>query len=457
MRRNYRRPMLTRHKYWLGWAGLAHRLIYEIHIARYLFAVAPFFAHIQYHNQLLYVIVLRPSGQYLFKPIPTSLPMTTENLQPNPLMQQIMPESATEVDDEPEDPSLNITRPFDPDRIRINTIPALIDGIIKRIDHDEIDLAPEFQRKARLWSLENKSRLIESLLLKIPLPVFYVAADDKDRWAVVDGIQRLTTIYDFVKNKFPLHGLEYLTQLNDETFQTLPRTFQRRIEETSLAMNLILDGTPEEVMINIFKRINTGGMPLTSQEVRNALNKGKVRDLLQNLARSAELTAAATGPVNDGRMGAQELVLRFLAFYTQPWQEYVQNNLGLDQFLNSAMRRLNNLPANKIDEFSLVFRKTMAISHAIFDDNAFRKPKSPDGYRSPINRALFEAWGVTLAKLSDEEQAILIGKKQQIRDDFTQLMANPIFNTAISSSTGALARVTTRFTEIEHLIQNALK
>jgi hypothetical protein len=222
-------------------------------------------------------------------------------------------------------------------------------------------------------------------------------------------------------------------------------------------MNLILDGTPEEVMINIFKRINTGGMPLTSQEIRNALNKGKVRALLQNLAKSAELTAAATGPVNDERMGAQELVLRFLAFYTQPWQEYVQNNFGLDKFLNSAMRRLNNLPATEIDRLSHIFLKTMTLAHAIFDDNAFRKPKSPAGARSPINRALFEAWGVTLARCSDEEQVILIEKKQQIRDDFIQLIGNPVFNTAISSSTGALARVSTRFTEIENLIQNVLQ
>lgn len=383
--------------------------------------------------------------------------MIIDNPELTPLDAQRLPESIGEVDDESEDPSLNITRPFDPDRIKIHSTPALIDGIIKRINHNEIDLAPAFQRKARLWSQENKSRLIESLLLKIPLPVFYVAADDKDCWSVVDGIQRLTTIYDFVTNKFSLHGLEYLTQLDGLTFEKLPRTFQRRIEETSLSMNLILDGTPEEVMINIFKRINTGGMPLTSQEIRNALNKGKMRDLLRNLAKSPELQTAATIRVNDSRMGAQELVLRFLAFYTQPWQEYVQQNYGLDKFLNSAMRRLNKLPEPELAQLSQVFCKTMLVAHAIFGDNAFRRPKSASGARSPINRALFEAWGVSLARLSDADQAVLIGKKQQVRDDFVQLFANPVFNTAISSSTGALARVTTRFTEIENLIQGALK
>ena len=383
--------------------------------------------------------------------------MTAEALQPTPDSRPFSDKADAEVDVEWEDPNLNITRPFDPDRISIVTLPVTIDSIIKRIDYEEIDLEPEFQRKARLWPPENRSRLIESLLLKIPLPVFYVAVDAKDCWSVVDGIQRLTTIYDFVKSKFPLHGLEYLTQLNELTFQTLPRTFQRRIEETSLAMNLIQDGTPEEVMINIFKRINTGGMPLTSQEIRNALNKGKMRELLKNLAKSPELAAAATIQVNDARMGAQELVLRFLAFYTQPWQEYVQQNLGLDKFLNSAMRRLNKLPDQELAQLARAFCKTMVVAQAIFGDNAFRRPKSPSGARSPINRALFEAWGVTLARLSDEDHKILIDKRQQICANFTQLIANPTFDTAISSSTGALARVSTRFAEIEHLIQNALK
>ncbi len=387
--------------------------------------------------------------------------MTTKISPPNPSMHPPMPESeadASQLEKEQEETSLITTHPFDPALIRIQTTPALIDGIIKRIKHREIDLAPEFQRKARLWPVENKSRLIESLLLKIPLPVFYVAADDNDCWSVVDGIQRLTTIFDFVENKFPLRGMEYLTQLNDQTFQTLPRTFQRRIEETSLAMNVILAGTPEEVMINIFKRINTGGMPLSAQEVRNALYKGKVRELLKTLAESPELSAAATGPVNDNRMGAQELVLRFLAFYTQPWQEYVAQNFSLDRFLNYVMPRLNHLSNDEINQLKHVFCQTMAVAQAIFDDNAFRKPKSPVGGRSPINRALFETWGVTLALRSAEEQAILIAKKQQLQDAFMQLVStNPVFYTAISSSTGAPARVETRFTGIEQLIQDALK
>lgn len=361
-----------------------------------------------------------------------------------------------EIEDEVDDPNLAITRPFDPDKIKVTTIPALIDGIIKRIDFEEIDLAPEFQRKARLWDIGRKSRLIESLLLKIPLPVFYVASDGEDRWSVVDGIQRLTTIYDFVKNTFELQDLEYLVKLNGSNFDQLPRPMQRRIEETQLTVNLIQDGTPEEVMINIFKRINTGGMELTAQEIRNALNKGVVRKFLQDVAKAKEFSMATTKPVNDSRMQAQEMVLRFYAFYLHSWQEYAEKNIGLDKFLTQTMRELNDLSEIERGNLGEVFRQTMDCSRAIFGDDTFRKPQS-DGRRKPINKALFETWSVNLAHCSPEQRTDLIEKKDILVDGFKQLMADEKFNTSISSSTDASSRVEIRFSKVAQLIQETIK
>ena len=248
---------------------------------------------------------------------------------------------ATGVEIEQPDPSgaaIDIERPFDPDKIKVARESKTISLLSTRIDHGEIDLAPEFQRRARIWDIGRKSRLIESILLRIPLPVFYVASDKQESWAVVDGLQRLTTIHDFINGLFELKGLEYLVQFNDDKFAALPRSMQRRIEETELVINIIQPGTPEEVMFNIFSRINTGGLTLNGQEIRHALNKGPARAFLETLAMSEPFLKATTGSVSDARMAGRECALRFLAFRMTIWSEYGTNDL--DGFLNAAMQRL---------------------------------------------------------------------------------------------------------------------
>ena len=168
-----------------------------------------------------------------------------------------------------------IDDPFDPTTIRITTKQPTVDLVVDRMRHEEIDLQPDFQRGDNVWPIRTRSRLIESLLLRIPLPVFYMAADRNDNWKVVDGLQRLSTLRDFVLNKkLRLRGLEYLTQFDGNSFDDLPRPMQRRITETQLSCHVIEPGTPPEVMYNVFKRINTEGRPLVAQEIRHALNPG---------------------------------------------------------------------------------------------------------------------------------------------------------------------------------------
>lgn len=348
-----------------------------------------------------------------------------------------------------------IQKPFDPERIKVKTTGRTIDLIVRRIDHGEVDLAPEFQRRARVWDAGRKSRLIESLLLRIPLPVFYVAADSSENWAVVDGLQRLTTIHDFVKDGFRLSGLEYLMSLDHLRFSDLPRAMQRRIEETELVIHVIEQGTPEEVMINIFKRINTGGVSLKAQEIRNALYKGPARAFLRNLASSEEFTLATASSVSDKRMDAQECVLRWLAFNVGPWESYESNDL--DGFLSMSMRRLNEIDDAQRDALAIEFARAMSAAHEVFGDYAFRKRESRDGRRNPVSKALFEAWGVNLARRSDDELAALVDRKESVTDAFIQLMTEDRdFDVAISYSTGDPRRVAKRFGAIKELIDRVL-
>ena len=143
------------------------------------------------------------------------------------------------------DNEARIEHPFDPEQIKIRTVNISVDYIVGRIQHNEIDLAPPFQRMRDIWKLGPKSRLIESLLLRIPIPVFYVAADEDENWLVVDGLQRFSTVYDYMTGKFLLKDLEYLKRIEGKKFSQLNRPYQRRISETQLVVNVIERALPK--------------------------------------------------------------------------------------------------------------------------------------------------------------------------------------------------------------------
>lgn len=216
-----------------------------------------------------------------------------------------------------------ITTPYDPSKTNIVSKTQSVDSWAKRIAHGEIDMAPEFQRHADFWSAEKMSRLIESLLIRIPLPRFCFDGSDDNQWLIVDGLQRLSTLKRFlVEKELALTGLEYLKDYDQFRFEELPRDLQRRIEKTQVTLHIIQAGTPREVKFNIFKRINTGRLSLTPQEIRHALYPGPAAGLLAHLAKSEEFQAATAGNVSPRRMTDQEMVLRFLAFRITGYQRY---------------------------------------------------------------------------------------------------------------------------------------
>lgn len=348
-----------------------------------------------------------------------------------------------------------IKHPFDPTLIRVETKTATINLLLSRIEAGEIDLSPAFQRKAGIWSSKAQSRLIESLLMRIPLPALYIDGTDEDRWVVVDGLQRLTTLKRFVLDKtLHLTDLEFLTDFTNYTYDELPRNFQRRIQETQLTVYLISRGTPEEVKFTIFRRINTGGKPLSPQEIRHALNQGKATILLEELSQSPEFQAATAGGVSDERMDDRELVLRFLAFTMTHYSTYTTQDF--DAFLYNAMKIINNLSDIEIDSLKEQFTRSMQAAEQIFGNDAFRKRYREDDRRKPINKSLFESWSVNLNSLSDEQLDTVFSRAQQVRQRFIELMNNRDFDSAISQGTGDVAKVQRRFGLVNQLLQEVL-
>lgn len=348
-----------------------------------------------------------------------------------------------------------ITEPFDPTLIRVETKPMTIDLVLARIRENEIDLKPGFQRKAGIWKEPAQSRLIESILIRIPLPAFYMDATNDEKWLVVDGLQRLTTLKRFVIDKtLQLTGLEFLKQLNGKTFDDLPRNFRRRIVETQVTVYLIEKQTPPKVKFTIFKRINTGGLPLSAQEIRHALNQGKVTELLARLANSSEFKQATDNGIRDDRMADRECVLRFLSFTITPYTEYRVKDF--DNFLNERMADINKMSDQKREALGHQFRRAMVAAFDIFGKDAFRKRYGKNAARYPINKALFEIWSVNLNRLNDNQLRILKERKDVVIEKFITLMNNREFDNAISQGTGDIKKVELRFRKVEQLTMEVL-
>ena len=361
------------------------------------------------------------------------------------------------VEPDREDEEARIEHPFDPEKIKVRPVNVLVEQLVSRIRHGEIDLAPDFQRRQDIWKPKDQCRLVESLLLKIPLPVFYVAADEKENWVVVDGLQRMSTIDRYVRGDFALSDLEYLTRLKGKKFNDLNRPMQRRINETQLVVNVIEPETPDEVMFNIFRRINTGGIKLNGQEIRHALISGPIREYLKNLSATKEFLEATDHSIKPERMVDRDCVLRFLAFHIDDWKNYAANDI--DGYLTDAMKRINKMTEQERDSIAADFKKSMRAASDTFGEYAFRKLHQDQGdlRRGRINKALFGAWAVGLARRSRKEINCLVRNRARVREGFMALLKDDReFERAISYSTGTPARVRKQFQAIDDLIKECL-
>lgn len=346
----------------------------------------------------------------------------------------------------------DINEPFDPKDIDIQAVQTTMDTLIKRLEYQEIDLNPEFQRAANLWKPQFMSRLIESLLIRFPLPAFYFDASDDDKWQVVDGLQRLSTIKKFVLDKkMKLQKLEFLHNFEGMTYEDLPRNMQRRIDEAQITMYLIKPGTPSNVKFSLFYRINTGGLQLKAQEIRHALsqgiNNGQASKFLKEI--SDNTLFKEVGRVSDKRMLDRELILRYVSLKLRNYMEYKPPMIS---FLNNAMEELGNSSQDELKSLKEGILQSFYISKEIFGEDAFRKSIIDNSKHKVINRALFEAVSVTLSTLDDNQVRNLLQNKMEFLDDFKGLFNDNEFYASITYSTAETTSVQTRFNMITKIV-----
>ena len=380
---------------------------------------------------------------------PTKNIKDTLNIDDNDLFQEIAVEK--------EDSEAFMEKPFNPALINIELKSPTIFNLLDRMRQNppEIDLYTEFQRRDDLWDAGKQSRLIESILVKFPLPAFFFDGTDDNKWLVVDGLQRLSALRNFViKESLALEGLEFLKNLEGKRYNELPRSMKRIIDTTQVTAHIINPGTPPEVKFNIFRRINTGGLILDPQEIRHALNQGIPATFVAELATLQEFLDATGRKIPTARMADREFVTRFLAFYLTPPKDYTPD---LDSFLNDSMARLHSLPSTERDAVRQAFRRAMVTADEVFGSWAFRKAHEYPLKRKPINKALFEVWSVTLARLPQEDLSRLAGRKEQVLAEFAALCRDDKeFMNSISLGTGEKTQVITRFDRVNQLVGRML-
>lgn len=361
-----------------------------------------------------------------------------------------------EIEDTSSEQDKRITYPFNPNDIEIETPPYTIGYLIDRMEHGEINMNTDFQREGNLWTEEKQSRLIESILLGLPLPAFYFDTANKE-WDIIDGLQRCCSIENFcVKKTLRLKGLEFLAEKDGKQylegfgFDDLDRELQRGIITRPITVNLIKKA-PRSIRFILFKRLNTGGLELTPQEIRNAVYQGYATDTIKSMAKLPEFIRATGGKISTSRMQDRDFVSRFVAFYLIDYSKYQP---GLDDFINRSMDLLEKEDAKDIEN---KFKKALNLSYEIFEEDAFRKRTDTNDKRRPINKAYFEVITVFFAKLSESEEELLLENKETLKNNLIELIRNDRYSNALSRGTGTKDSVNIRFSWFEQVLNKSIE
>lgn len=350
--------------------------------------------------------------------------------------------------DEPEgldQQSLNLGA-FPIDSLMIRTETRSVFEVCRRIDSNQYVMDPDFQRQF-VWGVDRQSKLIESALLRIPLPVFYLAETSDGKVVVVDGLQRLTTFHRYLNGQFSLRDLAFAKDLNGAKFKDLDSSLKNRLEDTQLTLYLIDSKVPDEAKYEIFERVN-GGVPLTRQQMRNCLYVGEATRWLGRMADHSDFLEATARSLNWKTMRDRECINRFAGFHVRGAKQYGGD---MEDFLNLALKGMND--GCDFERLSTDFLKSMRINKAVFGRHAFRKSIGDGHSRSVINVALFDVFSTEFAAWPED---VAKARAQEIRQATRTMLDNYDFLEAISRSTNSTRNVKTRFQFVENHIRPLL-
>jgi len=332
--------------------------------------------------------------------------------------------------------------------VKTQSIEYDLETLVKKIDKGIIKLDPDYQRRHR-WDAETSSRLIESLILNIPIPTIYISQDvdvdletEEYRYSVIDGQQRLTAMYNFFKEKFPLTGLDTLEELNGCLHKDLPPFLIRRLEERTVKCLRIDSTIDAQVKIDIFERLNSGSVKLEPQELRNAVYSGKFNVLCKSLGTNNNfrilLQVDLNAPETNNRvkkMEDVELVLRFFTLINENYLNYKKTKeKGFTDFLSETMKKYSNISDEETSRFRNEFEVTMQTIRRDFGNSAFAKYKYENNeykLQSKFNVAVFDALATSCHDLIFNDNITSFSNKTVA---FQHLFQNSEFYESVSGS-----------------------
>ena len=302
-----------------------------------------------------------------------------------------------------------------------------------------LTLDPEWQRNY-VWANQRASRLVESFLIDIPVPVVYLAENKHGNYEVIDGLQRLTSSFRFFEGEYALSGLEILKDLNGKYFKDLDVRFQNKLWDVTVRAVELAPSTPKDLMFTIFERLNTWGTALNEMEIRNCLYRGSLNRSIGQLSSLPEFIQCISQENISRRMDDRCLILRFLAFYERT---YLKATRGLKRFLNEFLEVYREAKDEKLKEFEQAFRKSMRASLTVFGKNGFRlRQQDKRGqveWAPRPNAAIFQVIAVSFTQY---EPSQITRAADAVLEEYLDVLAtDPSWVDSVTKSTGDADRI----------------
>lgn len=332
-----------------------------------------------------------------------------------------------------------------------------LESISNMVHAEAINIKPKYQRRER-WDKTKQSALIESFLLNIPVPPIFLAEDEYGKYSVIDGKQRITSIYNFIGKQQPLQNLEKFTEIQGLSFDQLPTQLNNALKiRPYVRVITLLKQSDPSLKLEVFNRLNTGGDRLLPQEIRNAAYGGDFNDLLVRLSEHPFLRKQFNLETPKAREVSKlyremldvEYILRFFTL-RDTWDSFSGNmRIAMDRYMEKQYLD-KTLDFKK---FESIFNDTMEVCEIIWGDDAFIRP---DG-RKEIIQGIFDVQTVPLSFFVENQKNELIIKKDNIRNSFEQrYKADKDFEDSIRQFTSNIKQVNYRISTMKNLISQAI-